>query len=123
VRGMRLWASIPLLLGGLLAGCSGAASSQSAVLTGVASPCEGLPTPGYAFGQVPVHITVKEGSRTFAGEVVTRRHTYRLVAPPGNYVVYSDQIRPPLSVPAVLHSVTSTHVVYDDHHICLRLLF
>jgi hypothetical protein len=109
VRSIRLWVPLALVLAGFLAGCSGSAS-QSGVLTGVALPCEGLPTPGYAYAKVPVHVTVKQGSRIIAGEVVTGGHVYRLVAPPGDYTVYSDQIRPPLSLPAVLHSGDTDHV-------------
>ena len=93
----------------------------SAVVTGVAEPCTGVMTTAQ-YARVPVDVTVKEGSRTIAGETVTGSHTYRFVLPPGAYMVYSDQFQsrthlvperfakgPPL-VSAVLHSGETDHI-------------
>ena len=112
MRNLRGWAVVPLLMGGLLAGCGGSASPTSAVVTGVAAPCIGVTTTAQ-YARVPVEVVVKEGSRTVASKTVTGSHTYRFVLPPGRYMVYSNQVqsrsllepeRFAQALPAVLHS-------------------
>ena len=106
---LRAWAAVPLVMGGLIAGCGRSASPTSAVVTGIATPCVGAATTAQ-YARDPVKVTVKAGRRTFASETMTGSHDYRFVVPQGRYIVYSDQFQVPLFVPAVLQSGETDHV-------------
>jgi hypothetical protein len=87
------WA-IPVAVGGFLAACGGAGTTTTTppgVITGVATPCVGYAATASQMAELPVRVTLTEGSRTVTSVIVRGSHTYRLTEPPGQYVVSSDQ--------------------------------
>jgi len=96
--------TVPVAFGGLLAACGGAATTTTTppgagttttgpagVITGVASPCVGYAATASQMAQLPVRVTLTEGSRTVTSVIVRGSHTYRFIEPPGRYIVSSDQ--------------------------------
>jgi len=69
----------------LVAGCG---SSGDGTVTGVAAPCVSLPV--RSLPAIPVRISLQQNGRTVTSEVVHGYSTFRLSAPPGNYLLRSD---------------------------------
>jgi hypothetical protein len=96
----RLISIALVALVGLLAGCSnGSGESARGTVVGVASPCQGGPIPPATKAAIEVRVSILQGSRVLAVQVVQGQHRYRFSVPPGNYVVKSDQgMRTPAKV-------------------------
>jgi hypothetical protein len=60
-------------------------------VTGVASPCFGPFRPGFLPAKSKVRVQLSGDERLIASQTVTGSHVYRLAAPPGTYMVSSDQ--------------------------------
>jgi hypothetical protein len=60
-------------------------------ITGVASPCIGPARPGFIDAKIKVRVQLSGDQRLVATQTVTGSHVYRLAAPPGTYMVSSDQ--------------------------------
>jgi len=87
------WA-VPVAFGGLLAACGGAETTTTTppgMITGVASPCVGYAATASQMAQLPVRVTLTEGSRSVTSVIVRGSHIYRFAEPPGTYTVSSDQ--------------------------------
>ena len=87
-----------LLIVVLGSGCATTASPPSAqgktagtIISGVASPCEGPYLTQAKLEAIPVRVQLLHNSRVVAEQTVTGSHTFHLAAPPGSYVVRSDQ--------------------------------
>lgn len=62
------------------------------VVTGIATPCVGVGEPEGHIADVPVHVTILNGSRTVASQTVRGSDMYRLTVPPGHYLVTSNAL-------------------------------
>ena len=82
----------------LATGCATTASAPSTIgktlvgiISGVASPCEGPAMPQGRYKAIKVRVQLLKNSRVVAEQTVTGSHTFRFAAPPGSYVVRSNQ--------------------------------
>jgi hypothetical protein len=89
-------ALLPIVVLG--SGCATTASPPSAtgktlegIVSGVASPCEGPYMPQAKFDAIKVRVQLLKDSRVVAEQTVTGSHTFHFAAPPGSYVVRSNQ--------------------------------
>jgi len=71
-----------------LAACG---TSQIGTVTGTAAPCIGPAISAHYVQQIPTRITLRRGQVVVASEVIHGRSTYSLTAPPGKYLLESDQ--------------------------------
>ena len=75
----------------LVSSCAaGAPKSAASVITGAAAPCVGAASQAN-YDKIPVRVTLTQGSRTIASQVIDGRGTYRFKEPQGTYVVSTDQ--------------------------------
>jgi len=87
-----------------LAAC-GTNPPPDGAVTGVASPCVGLPTAHYL---PPVTVYLTRGSRTVDRQTVKGRYVYRFVVPPGDYVVATHEGTSSKPVAVSVHSGQTT---------------
>lgn len=92
----RRLAIAPWPLALLIAGCTSVGPGTTGtvptgVVTGVASPCVGPPMPQAHYEAIPVRVRLLKDGRVVDRQTVTGSHTFRFVAPPGRYVLRSDQ--------------------------------
>ncbi len=87
------------------------ASSTTALgeVTGIASPCVGLTTLA-GFEALPVRVTLVQRSNVVTAETVTGDHQFLLAAPPGRYVLTSDQYQRPMRFSVVLRGLQTAEV-------------
>jgi len=78
-------------------------------VTGIASPCVGLTTLA-GFEALPVRVTLVQHSRVVTAETVTGDHRFLLAAPPGRYVLTSDQYQRPMRFSVVLRGLQTVQV-------------
>jgi hypothetical protein len=78
-------------------------------VAGIATPCVGITTLA-SYEALPVHVRLLRGSEVVSSETVTGDHHYLLAAPPGRYVLTSDQFQRPTSFVVILHGLQTVHV-------------
>jgi hypothetical protein len=76
-------------LGALLAA---AEDSRTGRVTGVAAPCVGVTTEA-VYAATPVRISLLQGGHTVSTEIVHGRSRFRLLAPPGSYLLFSNAMQ------------------------------
>jgi len=92
MEGMGRWQTVGAVL--LIVGVMGlvaCTTSRDGTVTGTAAPCEGLASQA-EYAQLPVLVTLRHGQLVIASDVIHGRATYSLTAPPGSYLLASDQI-------------------------------
>ena len=78
-------------------------------VSGLASPCVGFATLA-AVEADPVRVTLSRGSQVVTSETVTGDHRFLLAAPPGRYVITSDQYQRPTRFAVVIHGLETAHL-------------
>jgi hypothetical protein len=109
-----------LPLATLASGCASTTSSPATtghapdgVVSGVAAPCEGPYMPSAQYEAIPVRVQLLKDIRVVAVQTVTGSHTFRFTAPPGEYVVKSNQSATSPSHISITSGATTTTNIYS----------